>query len=119
MVAETNIRKGFMTDAQYDKLRDELPSELKALFVTAYITGLRRGEITAIQWPQIDFEAGLITLEKGETKTGEPRSVPDSRRRHARSADGREGGPRREVATFALGIQPQRRAHPRFSVGMG
>src|SRR5579863_240854 len=76
IVAETNIRKGFLTDEQYDKLRDELPAELKALFVTGYITGLRRGEITAIQWPQVDFEAGLITLDKGETKNDEPRSVP-------------------------------------------
>jgi integrase len=39
-------------------------------------TGLRRREITAIQWPQVDFEAGLITLEKGETKNDEPRSMP-------------------------------------------
>ena len=76
IVAETNIRKGFLTDEQYDKLRDELPAELKGLFVTGYITGLRRGEITAIQWPQVDFEAGLITLAKGETKNDEPRSVP-------------------------------------------
>ena len=76
IVAETNIRKGFLSDEQYDKLRDELPAELKGLFVTGYITGLRRGEITAIQWPQVDFEAGLITLDKGETKNDEPRSVP-------------------------------------------
>jgi|SRR5271165_2228333 len=76
IVAETNIRKGFLTDEQYDSLRDELPAELKGLFVTGYITGLRRGEITAIQWPQVDFEAGLITLAKGETKNDEPRSVP-------------------------------------------
>src|ERR1017187_7711493 len=60
MVAETNIRKGFLTDAQYESLRDELPADLKALFVTAYITGMRRGEITAIQWPQMDFEGGLM-----------------------------------------------------------
>lgn len=53
-----------------------MPSELKGLFVTAYVTGLRRGEIAAIRWPQVDFDAGLITLEKGETKMGEPRSVP-------------------------------------------
>jgi integrase len=76
IVAETNIRKGFLTDEQYDSLRDELPVELKALFVTGYITGLRRGEITAIRWPQVDFEAGLITLDKGETKNDDPRSVP-------------------------------------------
>jgi integrase len=76
IVAETNIRKGFLSDERYDSLRDELPSELQALFVTGYITGLRRGEITAIQWHQVDFEAGLITLDKGETKNDEPRSVP-------------------------------------------
>ena len=76
IVAETNIRKGFLSDEQYDALRDELPDELKALFITGYITGLRRGEITAIQWPQVDFEAGLITLDKGETKNDDPRSVP-------------------------------------------
>lgn len=76
IVAETNIRKGFLSDEQYDSLRDQLPDELKALFVTGYITGLRRSEITGIQWPQVDFEAALITLDKGETKNDEPRSVP-------------------------------------------
>jgi integrase len=76
IVAETNIRKGFLTDEQHDKLLGELPEELKPLFVTGYITGLRRGEITSIQWPQVDFEAGLITLGKGETKNDEARSVP-------------------------------------------
>jgi len=39
--------QGFLTDEQYDSLRDELPAELKALFVTGYITGLRRGEINS------------------------------------------------------------------------
>jgi len=76
IVAETNIRKGFLTDEQHDALLAELPAELKGLFVTGYITGLRRGEITSIQWPQVDFEAGLITLGKGETKNDEARSVP-------------------------------------------
>jgi hypothetical protein len=39
MVKETTVRKGFLTDAQYQTLRDELPKELKSLFVCAYITG--------------------------------------------------------------------------------
>jgi len=76
IVAETTIRKGFLTDEQHDKLLAELPEELKALYLTGYITGLRRGEITGIQWDQVDFEAGLITLAKGETKNDEARSVP-------------------------------------------
>ena len=76
MVQETTIRKGFLTDAQYAILRDALPAELKALFITAYITGVRKGELLAITWPQLDFETCAITLEHGETKNQEARSVP-------------------------------------------
>ena len=74
IVAETNVRKGFLSDDQYVKLRDELPSELRPLFVTGYETGVRLGELKVIEWPQVDFEAGLISLE--DTKNGEPRLVP-------------------------------------------
>jgi len=76
MVQETTVRKGFLTDLQYVTLRDALPQELKALFVTAYITGIRRGELLAIRWPQVDFEARTITLDRGETKNQDARSVP-------------------------------------------
>ena len=76
MVAETNVRMGFLSDEQYDALRDALPAELKPLFVVAYETGIRRGELTAIRWSQVDFESGFITLERGETKNDEARSAP-------------------------------------------
>jgi integrase len=74
IVPETNVRKGFLSDEQYAKLRDELPPALKPLFVTGYETGLPLGELKAIKWPQVDFEAGFISLEA--TKNGEPRLVP-------------------------------------------
>jgi len=76
LMAEHNIRRGFLTDEQYERLRDELPEELKALFVTAYVTGMRKSEITSIQWPQVDFEGGFIVLQTGETKNGEGRGAP-------------------------------------------
>jgi integrase len=76
LVAENNIRRGFLTDEQYENLRDELPDELKALFVTAYVTGMRKSEITSIQWPQVDFEGGFIVLQTGETKNGDGRGAP-------------------------------------------
>ena len=76
IVAETVVRKGFLSDAQYAAVLHALPQELKALFVTAYLTGIRRGELLAVQWAQVDFESSQITLEKGETKNDEPRSVP-------------------------------------------
>jgi integrase len=37
---------------------------------------MRKGELTGIKWPQVDFDAGLITLEKGATKNDDARSVP-------------------------------------------
>jgi integrase len=76
MVKETTVRKGFVSDAQYVTLRDALPQDLKALFVCDYVTGIRRSELLAITWPQVDFEARRITLEKGETKTDDARWVP-------------------------------------------
>ncbi len=50
MVAETNVRQGFLTDDQYTKLRDALPEYLRPLFVTAYFTGVRLGELLSIEW---------------------------------------------------------------------
>jgi integrase len=76
LVKETNIRKGFLTDEQYVTLRDALPDDLKALFVTGYITGIRLGEILSISWDQVDFESGFIILRTGETKNGQGRALP-------------------------------------------
>lgn len=76
MVAETNVRQGFLTDEQYVKLRDALPDFLKPLFVTAYLTGIRLGELLAIKWEQVDWEQEFITLLADETKSGHTRAVP-------------------------------------------
>src|ERR1039458_7653222 len=76
MVKETTVRQGFLSDEKYERLRDELPHELKALFVCDYNTGIRKSELLAIQWSQVDFKAGLITLSKGETKGKDARTCP-------------------------------------------
>src|SRR5882724_7641078 len=76
MMQETTVRKGFLTDQQYAVLRDALPEEIRPVFIVGYITGIRKGELLRITWPQVDFESRLVTLEYGETKNQEPRSVP-------------------------------------------
>jgi integrase len=76
MVAETNARQGFLTDEQYEKVRDSLPDYLRPVFVTGYFTGVRLGELLAIEWNQIDWEQGFITLNADETKSGYSRAVP-------------------------------------------
>jgi len=76
MVKETNIRQGFMKDTEYKKLVAELPTELKPLFVVAYATGVRKGELLAVRWDQVDFGYEEILLYKGETKTDDARVLP-------------------------------------------
>jgi len=77
LVSEANnARQGFLTDEQYAKLRDVLPDYLKPLYVTAYFTGVRRGELLAWQSEQLDFEQGFVTLNADETKNGFARVVP-------------------------------------------
>jgi integrase len=76
VVTENNIRRGFLSDEQYETLLAELPKELKPLFATAYVTGMRKGELMSIQWPQVDFEAGFIVLQTGETKNNDGRGAP-------------------------------------------
>jgi integrase len=76
MAPENNARQGFLTDGEYAKLRDALPDDLKPLFVTAYFTGVRLGELLAWEWEQVDWEQGFVTLRAQETKTGHARVVP-------------------------------------------
>lgn len=42
----------------------------------AFITGWRRGELRGLRWTQVDWEGGTFRLERGTTKSGEPRSFP-------------------------------------------
>jgi integrase len=76
IVAEANARQSFLTDHQYENVRDVLPDYLKPLFVTAYCTGVRLGEVLAIEFDQIDWEKGFATLKADETKSGHSRAVP-------------------------------------------
>lgn len=76
MATESNVRQGFLSDEQYEKLRDALPDYLKPLFITAYFTGVRLGELLAIEWYQVDWEQGFITLNAERTKNGYTRAVP-------------------------------------------
>jgi integrase len=76
MREETTIRRGFLSDAQYASLRDALPSYLRPLFIVAYASGARLGELLDIRWEQVDFGAEEIILRRGETKNGDARVLP-------------------------------------------
>lgn len=76
MKPETNIRQGYLEDAQYVKLRDELPAELRPLFIVAHATGVRKGELLKVRWEQVDWQAEEIVLRRGETKNKVARVLP-------------------------------------------
>jgi integrase len=76
MVREENARQGFLSDQQYAKLRDVLSDYLRPLFVVAYFTGVRLGELLACTWGKVDFGQRLVTLSAEETKSGCTRVVP-------------------------------------------
>jgi integrase len=73
---EDNVRQGFLEQEQYEKLLEEQPANLKALFVCGYHTGARKNELRRIRWPQVDFDGGAIRLPASQTKTKKPRTLP-------------------------------------------
>jgi len=46
----------------------------KALAASSFYTGVRKGELTKVNWDQVDFKVGVIALY--ETKNHESRAVP-------------------------------------------
>src|SRR5208337_311412 len=71
---EPPARRGFVTDEQFGKLMKLLPTNLRPLIAFLFFCGVRLGEALAIEWSQVDLNAGLIRLH--ETKSDEPRVVP-------------------------------------------
>jgi integrase len=75
MVREDNVRRGFISEAEFERLYRVLPyAGLRALAACSFYTGVRKGELTAVDWPQVDFDHGVITIF--DTKNKRPREIP-------------------------------------------
>jgi integrase len=77
MLQENNVRKGFFEASEFEAIRDNLPGHLNPVASVAYITGWRvSSEILTRQWPHVDFRAGWLRLEPGESKNKDGRVFP-------------------------------------------
>jgi integrase len=70
------VREGFISREQYKSILGELPESLRAIFVCAFHTGARVGELRKVQWSQVNFAQGLIELRPKTTKNRDGRWIP-------------------------------------------
>lgn len=59
-------------------LVEALPESDQALWATALYAGLRRGELMALRWEDVDFDAGLIRVERSYDPTSGETVAPKS-----------------------------------------
>ena len=77
MLKEAPPRSGFFEEEAYRTVLHHLPPDLQPIATFSYLTGWRvHSEILPLTWPQVDFRGGVIRLEPGMGKTGEPRTFP-------------------------------------------
>jgi integrase len=65
----------FTTDQAWTFLDAIADDPLHSLFVTAFGTGLRRSELLALTWRDVDLERGVLLVRQSKTKSG-IRSIP-------------------------------------------
>jgi integrase len=75
MLKEENVRTGFFEWDGVQRLLPSLPSHMKPLVLCAFFTGMRKGELLALRWKNVDVEEGVIRLEAAMTKTREGRVI--------------------------------------------
>jgi len=76
---EDNIRKGFVSDAEYSSLAEACLNEslgLRGMFETGYRIGWRVSELKDLRVSQVDLPNRWIRLEPGTTKNKEGRNAP-------------------------------------------
>ena len=76
MLAEDNVRVGFLDDEGYVRLKRELPDYLKPMFVVAYHVGNRLGELLKLRWEQVDFKNNQILVTPRTSKNKKARVLP-------------------------------------------
>lgn len=64
----------YLTSEQESRLLTTLPKEFNLVMVMALNTGLRQGELLRLQWADVNWQTGMVTILK--TKSGKPRRVP-------------------------------------------
>jgi len=76
LLAEHNVREGFLPPADFEAVASRLPGYLVDFSRFAYLSGWRKGEVQTLEWSDVDRTHGRITLRREHSKNGEPRVLP-------------------------------------------
>jgi integrase len=76
MLELDNVREGTLEPEEYRHLLGFLPFYLQMVLVIGYHWGMRRGEILKLRWDQVDWAAGVVRLERNQTKGKQARVAP-------------------------------------------
>ena len=71
---ETNVRRGFIEWDGYERILENLPMSLKALFVCGYHVGTRKGSLLNMKWSDVELADKFIRVDM--TKNGEAVNLP-------------------------------------------
>ena len=113
-LAENNVRKGFFEFKDLWGILECADPCLRPVIETAYVTGWRKEEILSREWKHVDFDAGFLRLDPGETKSGEGRMFPltNHLRRVLEEQDVRRGRMHRAIANVFFRYDGPRRGQP-------
>ena len=73
MLRESNVRKGFFTREEVERLCGHLKAPLDGFVMFAFLTGWRVDEIRNLPWRNVDLVKGEIRLDPGTTKNEDGR----------------------------------------------
>ncbi|MGA8762484.1 MAG: tyrosine-type recombinase/integrase [Candidatus Sulfotelmatobacter sp.] len=76
MLKEDNVRRGFVEDADFDRLAAQATEPwLRTFLEVSFTYGWRRGELLGLRVRQLNFPARTIRLDAGTTKNRDGREV--------------------------------------------
>lgn len=76
LLPEPKLRVRYLTQEQAVALLRELPPHVAAMMRFALLTGLRRGNVSDLQWSQIDLESRKLWIHAEQAKGGKAIAVP-------------------------------------------
>lgn len=70
-----NKRNVIITDDEYSVICEALPLYARRIFVCAWESGMRQGEILALKWQHVDLISRLIKLPANSTKEADNKTI--------------------------------------------